>query len=143
MKEQMGIDGLMFLPLPGNGESINVRILAPPERINDEQNNDIFVCRCQTLGNIKDHFWLHINSTIYKGVSIELKKANIHIDNDLKCMVGCIFTIVGREWFRAPKELWKPDEKTGELIPPKTFAVALRKDLEYILLEKDLNEKIE
>lgn len=124
-----GIDGLTFLPLPGNGESINVRILAPPERIEDEQNNDIFVCRCQTLGNIKDHFWLHINSTIYKGLLTELKKAKISVDDDLKCIVGCIFTIGCREWFNAPRDVWKSDEKTGKLVPPRTLCIALRKDL--------------
>ena len=119
-------DGLMFLPLPDNGESINIRILVPPERIKD-QNKDIYVCRCQILG-IKQHSLLTINSIIYKGMSAELKKANIHIDDDLKCLVNCIFTIASRQWFQAPKELWKPDEK-GELVPPKTYAIALRKDI--------------
>lgn len=118
----------MFLPLPDNGESINVRILAPPERLEDKQNKYTFVCRCQELG-IKQHSLLKINSNIYKGMSAELKKANINIDNDLKCLVNCIFTMVSREWFQAPKELWKPDEKTGELAPPIVFAIALRKDL--------------
>jgi hypothetical protein len=116
----------MFIQLPDKAESINIRILAPPERIKD-QNKDIYVCRCQVLG-IKQHYLLKLDSTIYKGMSTELKKANIHIDDDLKCLVNCVFTIAGREWFRAPKELWKPDEK-GELVPPKTFAIALRKDI--------------
>lgn len=84
---------------------------------------------------------IDMDKNIYLAILIEMKKANIAVDEDLNCLRDRIFTISEREWFRAPKELWKPDEKTGELAPPKTFAVALRKDLEYILLGKDLHEK--
>lgn len=124
-------DELIFLPLPENGESVNIRILAPPEYLDINNSNfkdcKIIAVRIQVLG-IKEHFWLHINSTIYKGMLAEFGKAKIHVDPDLKCMVGCIFTIAGRIWEKAPKELWKPDGK-GELLPPKTYAIALRKDI--------------
>ena len=80
---------------------------------------------------------IDMDRNIYLGMLVEMKKANVTVDEDFQCFNDRIFTISEREWFRAPKELWKPDEKTGELTPPKTFAVALRKDLEY-LLGKDL-----
>ncbi len=134
------INGISFLPLPENRESYNVRILAPPEHLNinhinrsgDTQNSDIgtdiVASRCQVLG-IKQHFWLHINSIIYKGMLVEMKKAKIFVDEDLKCMVNCIFTIGGRRWFTAPRELWKVDKNLGYSVPPTTFCIALRKDL--------------
>lgn len=144
MTKMKVIDGLTLLPLPENGESINVRILAPPEylcteeeEIEEETIRRIGIrriearrigARCQVLG-IKQHFLLKITSIIYKGMLAEFSKAKISVDDDLRCMVGCIFTIAGRQWFQAPKEFWISDEKTGELVPPTTFAIALRKDL--------------
>jgi hypothetical protein len=122
------------LPLPEKGESVNIRILSPPKHvINDKLPNKegAITARCVIYGRESDlqyDFWL--SSTIYKGVLAELRKGKIPVDDDLKCIVGRVFTIAGREWPHAPKEMFKIDEVTKKPIAPKTYSVALRTDLE-------------
>jgi|CXWL01.1.fsa_nt_gi hypothetical protein len=64
-----------------------------------------------------------MNRSIYSGLLAEMKKADVPIDEDLKCFIGRVVTIVEKEWKRTPKELWIDGN------PPKTFGVTLRKDL--------------
>jgi hypothetical protein len=121
------------LPLPEKGESVNIRILTAPRLVTNEKlpNKESSSARCVIYGRESDlqyDFWL--SSTIYKGILAELKKAKIPVDDDLKCIVGHVFTIAGREWPNAPKEMWKIDEVTKKPIAPKTYSIALRQDLE-------------
>lgn len=124
-----------ILPLPEKGDSINIRIVTAPKLVmNDKiQNPDkkSWTSRCVIYGReseLQYDFW--IASTIFKGFLAEMKKAKIPVDDDLKCMVGRIFTIAGREWLNAPKEMFKVNDVTKKLEAPKTYGVALRLDLE-------------
>jgi hypothetical protein len=122
------------LPLPEKGESVNIRILGAPKHVVNEKlpnKEGAITARCVIYGREADlqyDFW--ISSTIYKGLLAELKKAKIPVDDDLKCVVGRIFTIAGREWPNAPKEMFKIDDVTKKPVAPKTYSVALRLDLE-------------
>lgn len=122
------------LPLPEKGESINIRVLTVPKRvINDKLPNKegMITSRCVIYGRESElQYDFVISSTIYKGILAEMKKAKIPVDDDLKCVASRVFTIAGREWPSAPKEMWKPDEVTKKLVAPKTYSVALRLDLE-------------
>lgn len=122
------------LPLPEKGESVNIRILTAPKKVTNDklpQKEGAWTSRCVIYGReseLQYDFW--VSSTIFKGILAEMKKAKIPVDDDLKCVVGRVFTLAGREWPSAPKEMWKPDEVTHKLIAPKTYSVALRLDLE-------------
>ena len=122
------------LPLPEKGESVNIRILSAPKAVLNEKlpnKEGAISARCVIYGKETDlqyDFW--ISSTIYKGILAELKKAKIPVDDDLKCIVNRVFTIAGREWPNAPKEMFKIDDVTKKPVPPKTYSVALRLDLE-------------
>lgn len=122
-----------ILPLPEKGESVTIRILlAPKHVVNDKlPNRESITARCVVYGRESDlqyDFW--ISSTIYKGILAEMKKAKMPVDEDLKCIVGRIFTIAGRDWQNAPKEMFKIDDITKKPVAPKTYSVALRLDLE-------------
>lgn len=122
------------LPLPEKGESVNIRILSAPKTVLNEKlpnKEGAISARCVIYGKETDlqyDFW--ISSTIYKGILAELKKAKIPVDDDLKCIVNRVFTIAGREWPNAPKEMFRIDDATKKPVPPKTYSVALRLDLE-------------
>lgn len=123
------------LPLPEKGESVNIRVLSPPRYVPPNEklpNKDgSYSARCVIFGKEVDlqyDFW--VGATIYKGILAELKKNNIPTDAELKCIIGRIFTIVGRDWPNAPKEMWKIDEFTHKPVAPKTYGIALRLDLE-------------
>lgn len=122
------------LPLPEKGESANIRVLTAPKHVINEKlpnKEGMITSRCVIYGRESDlQYDFIISSTIYKGILAEMKKAKIPADDDLKCIVGHIFTIAGREWPNAPKEMWKLDEVTQKLVAPKTYSVALRLDLE-------------
>lgn len=66
---------------------------------------------------------ISMNRNIYLGLLVEMKKAGIDIDEELKCFNNRIFTIVETEWRKPVKDL---------NVIPIAFGVALRKDLEYI-----------
>jgi len=123
-----------ILPLPEKGESVNIRVLTAPKRVvNDKLPNKegMITSRCVIYGRESElQYDFIISSTIYKGILAEMKKAKIPVDDDLKCITNRVFTIAGREWPNAPKEMWKPDEVTKKLVAPKTYSVALRLDLE-------------
>lgn len=122
------------LPLPEKGESVNIRVLTAPKRVvNDKLPNKegMITSRCVIYGRESDlQYDFIVSSTIYKGILAEMKKAKIPVDDDLKCIVNRVFTIAGREWANGPKEMWKMDDITKKLVPPKTYSVALRLDLE-------------
>jgi hypothetical protein len=122
------------LPLPEKGESVNVRILSAPKHVINEKlpnKEGAISARCVIFGKESDlQYDLWLSSTIYKGILAELKKNNIPIDSDLKCLVNRVFTIAGKEWPNAPREMFKIDEVTRKPIAPKTYGVALRLDLE-------------
>lgn len=122
------------LPLPEKGDSVNIRILSPPKHVVNEKlpnKEGAISARCVIFGKESDlQYDLWLSSTIYKGILAELKKNNIPTDNDLKCVVNRIFTIAGKEWPTAPKEMWKIDEVTKKPVAPKTYGVAIRLDLE-------------
>lgn len=75
-------------------------------------------------GNIVE---IPMNRNIYLGLLAEMKKANVPIDEDLKCFIGKVFTIVEKDWKRPPKDL---------SVIPIVFGVTLRKDLEMIKNEE-------
>lgn len=122
------------LPLPEKGDSVNIRILGVPKHVINEKlpnKEGAISARCVVFGKENElQYDLWLSSTIYKGMLAELKKNNIPIDSDLKCIVNRIFTIAGKEWPSAPKEMWRIDEVTKKPIAPKTYGVALRLDLE-------------
>lgn len=123
-----------ILPLPEKGESVNIRILTVPKRVINEKlpnKEGMITSRCVIYGRESDlQYDFIISSTIYKGILAEMKKAKIPADDDLKCVVNRVFTIAGREWPSAPKEMWKIDDSTKKPVSPKTYSVALRLDLE-------------
>lgn len=121
------------LPLPEKGESINVRILTPPKQVKNEKlpKGESYTARCVIYGKEQElqyDFW--VSSTIYKGMLAEMQKAKIPVDSELKCLTNRIFTIAGRDWSNAPKEMWKIDDITKKSVSPKTYSIALRLDLE-------------
>jgi len=122
------------LPLPEKGESINVVILSAPKHIVNEKlpnKEGAISTRCVIYGKESDlQYDMWLSSTIYKGILAELKKNKIPADADLKCIVNRVFTIAGKEWPNAPKEMWTIDEFTHKPVAPKTYGVALRLDLE-------------
>ena len=123
------------LPLPEKGESVNIRILTPPKYVHNEKlpgkDKDMYTSRCVIFGRETDlQYDIILSSTITKGILAELKKNNVPVDSDLKCIVNRVFTIAGKEWPSAPKEMWKIDDVTKRPVAPKTYSVALRTDLE-------------
>ena len=122
------------LPLPEKGESINIRILTAPKHVVNEKlpnKEGMITARCVIFGKENDlQYDLILSSTIYKGVLAEMKKSKIPVDSDLKCVVNRVFTIAGKEWPNAPREMWRVDDLTKKPIAPKTYSVALRLDLE-------------
>jgi|SRR3972149_1609836 len=122
------------LPLPEKGQSVNIRILSPPKHVANEKlpnKEGMIVSRCVIFGRETEvQYDLILSSTIYKGILAELKKNNVPTDSDLKCIVNRIFTIAGKEWGSAPKEMWRIDDLTKRPVAPKTYSVALRLDLE-------------
>lgn len=61
-----------------------------------------------------------MNRNIYLGMLAEMKKSNIHVDDELSCFNNRIFTIVEKDWKRPPKDL---------NVVPIVFGVTLREDL--------------
>ncbi len=122
------------LPLPEKGESVNIRFLRAPKHVANEKlpnKEGAISARCVIFGRESELTYdLWVSSTIYKGILAELKKAKIPVDDDLKCIVNRVFTIAGREWPNAPKEMFKIDDITKKPVAPKTYSVALRTDLE-------------
>ena len=122
------------LPLPEKGESINIRILTPPKHVVNEKlpnKEGMVTSRCVIFGRETDlQYDIILSSTIYKGILAELKKNNVPTDGDLKCIVNRVFTIAGKEWPSAPKEMWRIDDLTKRPVAPKTYSVALRTNLE-------------
>ena len=122
------------LPLPEKGESVNIRVLTAPKRVVNEKlpnKEGMITSRCVIFGKEAElQYDFIISSTIYKGILAEMKKAKIPVDDDLKCVVNRIFTVAGREWPNAPKEMFKIDDVTKRPVAPKTYSVALRLDLE-------------
>jgi hypothetical protein len=122
------------LPLPEKGESVNIRILTAPKHVVNEKlpnKEGMVTSRCVIFGRETDlQYDIILSSTIYKGILAELKKNNVPTDSDLKCIVNRVFTIAGKEWPSAPKEMWKIDDVTKRPVAPKTYSVALRTDLE-------------
>lgn len=136
------------LPLPEIGESVNIRFVSSPKHIIHKNlpNKEAITVKCVIYGRERESdlqydFW--ISATIYKGILAEFKKAKIHVDDDLKCIIRRIFTIAGREWSNAPKSRWKIDEITKRPIPPKTYSIALRTDLESKIIFEDKSENLD
>lgn len=50
-----------------------------------------------------------MNKNVYLGLLAEMKKANIPMDDKLKCFVGKTFTIVEAEWKKPPKVTLRKD----------------------------------
>lgn len=126
-----------LLPLPEKGESVNIRIIEKPRYVNDK----IFV-RCVIYGRETDlQYDLYMSTTIYKGIIAEIRREKIPVDDDLKCIVEHVFTIAGRDWYTAPREMWRFDKMTKKYVPPKIYAVGIRLDLEkQDNLAKDMNQ---
>lgn len=123
------------LPLPEKGESVNIKILTAPKYVppNEKLPNKegMITSRCVIFGKENElQYDVILSSTIYKGMLAELKKNSIPVDSDMKCLMNRIFTIAGKEWPNAPKEMWKIDDFTKKPVAPKTYSVALRTDLE-------------
>ncbi len=122
------------LPLPEKGQSVNIRILTAPKHVKNDtlpNKEGMITSRCVIFGRETElQYDIVLSSTIYKGILAELKKNNVPTDGELKCIVNRVFTIAGKEWSSAPKEMWKIDDVTKRPIAPKTYSVALRTDLE-------------
>ncbi len=122
------------LPLLEKGESITIKFVTAPKHVLNEKlpnKEGAITARCvvhRREDGLTYDLW--ISSTIYKGLLTELKKAKVPVDNDLTCIVGRIFTIVGKDWHSAPKDMWKINEVTKKPESPKTYGISLRTDLE-------------
>lgn len=131
---------LPFLVMPEKGESVTFRILTAPKQYNTigiDNEENIIGSRCEVLINdmidsmvCVPEKLLIFNSTIYKGMLIELEKHNIVVDKHLECLVGRVWTIRGIQWLQGPKELWTIDAVTKLPVCPTTYSIALRKELE-------------
>lgn len=127
------------LPLPQKGESVNVRMLSTPRKI-----GRIYMTRCVIHGREVDlQYYIPILSTMAKSIFVELQKAKMPVDDSLKMIVGRVFTIVGREWAGAPKELWKIDDLTRRPTAPRVLVVALRLDLEAKIQTNNIETRLE
>lgn len=121
------------LPLPGIGEHVNIKYIGSPRLVENEKmaGGKAFVARCVIFGEDDGlQFDVFLPSTIYKGMLAELKKFNVEVDDDMKCIVHRVFTVSGKQWDTAPKEMWRDDPLSGRPVPPKTYNTALRPDLE-------------
>jgi hypothetical protein len=115
------------LPMPCSGESVNVRMLRPPKIV----GKSAFVGRCTIFGREVDlQYDIQFSSNIVKGILAEFEKNNISIDPGMTCIVNRVFTIAGKLWYTAPKELWRVDEITKRPVAPFVYVVTLRTDLE-------------
>ena len=107
-----------MLPLPDNGHSITIIIMDSPRFIVNDQfpEESGLMAKCFIFGKVLIiDYDIKLSPSIYKEISKELKKHDIKVDADLKCLVGRMFTITGRQM---------PDNK--EI----TYDVKLRLDLE-------------
>lgn len=107
-----------MLPLPDNGHSITIIIMDSPRFIVNDQfpEESGLMAKCFIFGKVLIiDYDIKLSPSIYKEISKELKKHDIKVDTDLKCLVGRMFTITGRQM---------PDNK--EI----TYDVKLRLDLE-------------
>lgn len=127
------------LPLPQKGESVNIRMLSTPRKI-----GKTYMTRCIIYGREEDlQYDIPILSTMAKGIFVELQKAKMPVDDSLKMIVGRVFTIAGREWAGAPKELWKIDDLTRRPTAPRVLVVALRLDLEAKIQTNNIETRLE
>jgi hypothetical protein len=127
------------LPMPCPGESINIRILRPPKIVGKGMYDGL----CTIYGRECDlQYKIQIASNIARGIFAEMEKAGISVDNELKCIVNRVFTIVGRQWNAASKELWTIDAVTHRPVAPTVYVVALREDLEAsdIIRKEDITK---
>lgn len=105
-----------------------MRMITAPRKI-----GRMYVARCVIYEREYDlQYDMIILSTILKGIYADFKKARLPIDDSLKCIVGRVFTIAGREWPGAPKELFKIDDLTRRTVAPKVYRIDLRPDLEAL-----------
>lgn len=108
-----------FLPMPGIGEHVTIKILSTPKVVDSRFNeNGMIITRCKLIG-YESEYNLIISSTIYNGMIDELRNYRVQIDDDMKCIVGLNFAITGIEWLSAPKHFWK------NYRPPKIYSVRL------------------
>jgi hypothetical protein len=120
------------------GEEATLRVLTAPRVYGFLETESNIACRCEVLLNsdsansmvIAPEHLMAINSTLYKGMVMELKKNDIIVDKHLECLVGLVWTIRVVEWIDGPKEKWTIDDVTKMPVAPKTLLVKLRKDLE-------------
>lgn len=117
---------LSFLPMPGIGKHVTIKILSPPKIVDSRfDKNGMITARCKLIG-YDSEYDLILTSTIYKGMINELREHRIPIDDDMKCTVGMNFAIAGIEWLSAPKHFWKNSR------PPKIYSVKLILDKDYM-----------
>lgn len=113
-----------FLPMPNIGENVTIEIVSTPKIVDSRFNEDgMITARCKLHGCGDLEYDLICTNTIWKGIIKELRENRIPVDDELKCIVGRIFTIIGREWYSAPKQFWKNNPPR----PPKIYSVILRR----------------
>lgn len=129
-----------LLPMPERGESVNVRFICSPYRLSG--GSGVYMTKVVIYGREDDlQYDFIITSQIYKGILSEMEKAKMPVDINLECIVNRVFTIAGREWTLAPRELWDIYEITKKPIAPKVYAVALRLDLERKMTKMGISQE--
>lgn len=113
-----------FLPMPNIGENVTIEIISTPKIVESRFNEDgMITARCKLHGCGDSEYDLILTNTIYKGIIQVLRDSRIPIDDELKCTVGHIFTIIAHGWYSAPKHFWKNNPPR----PPKIYSVILRR----------------
>lgn len=105
------------LPMPNIGESVDIVIHAKePYTPNLE---------CSIVGN-EYTYNLRMTPAILKDIIRDLMKDGIPVDDDMKCIIGHIFTITCEEWLKAPKNFYKFDDTTNKYEAPKIYHATMK-----------------
>lgn len=106
-----------LLPMPNIGESIDIII-----RSKRPYNPYI---ECSIVGN-EDTYNMYMATVIVKDIIRDLMKNGITIDDDMKCIIGRVFTITCIEWSEAPKNFCTFDKNTNQYKPPKIYHASMK-----------------
>ena len=89
---------LKLLKLPSEGENITIKFLESPISDPRKLHRDFGerVIKCCIYEKENELYYLELRPFILKETLKVCKNDNIHIDEDLKCIVGRIFTIFGK-----------------------------------------------
>lgn len=113
---KIDIKKLPELNMPKIGENVKIRIVGVPEYLS--KKNVYIPVMLIDNGIDKGMFRIKITKTIFGGLLVQFKKRNEEIDEDMKCVIGKVMTIEGKEYSK-----YKGIDKTGKEWKSKIFDV--------------------